>query len=95
MSKLITREMDITTADVFYFDRATMKVDFVKMQFGDKLDAKKCEREAQIALDGYKVVEVNNIQYSKKLYGITIKQFMDVALELDPVTRKPIIGGVK
>ena len=90
MAKYVTREMDVTVADVFYFDRASMEVKVTRKQFGSKLNEKACEKQAQIAMPDYKVVEVNIVGYNKKLYGVTISQFMECAVELDPATRKPL-----
>lgn len=90
MTKYVTREMDVTVADVFYFDRATMKVERVQMQFGGKLNEKAGEKQAQLEMPDYKVVEVNIVGYNKKLYGLTVSKFMECAVELDPTTRKPL-----
>ena len=62
------------------------------MQFGSKLNEKACEKQAQLAMPYYKVVEVNIVGYNKKLYGVTVSKFMECAVELDPATRKPLEG---
>ena len=90
MAKYVTREMDITMADVFYFDRAAMKVERSQMQFAGKLNEKDCEKQAQREMADYKVVEVSIVGYSKKLYGVIVGKFMECAVELDPATRKPL-----
>ena len=35
-------------------------------------------------------VSVTSLRTEKKLYGCTLDKFMSVAVELDPVTRKPL-----
>ena len=73
---------DADTAEVFNFD---FKVS------GNLPNEKHLKALAQkSAPNGAVVVSIVNVNTVKKVLGITEEQFLAVAVELDPKTRKPI-----
>lgn len=56
-----------------------------------KVDTKKVEKEVKKVLpDGIAFVSVKAINECNKLFGLDEAKFMELAIELDPKTRKPL-----
>lgn len=96
MAKMITRAVDGTKATVKVVSRATNEI-FTKevvlsKDFTD--DSKKLFKECVKALSNDEdlvIINVENVEKVHKLYGLDTAKFMELAIELDPETRKPIM----
>ena len=96
MAKMNTRAVDGTKATVKVVSRATNEI-FTKevvlsKDFTD--DSKKLFKECVKALSNDEdlvIINVENVEKVHKLYGLDTAKFMELAIELDPETRKPIM----
>lgn len=58
-----------------------------------KVDSKKIEKEVKKVLpDGIAFVSIKEVTECNKLFGVPEADFMAIAIELDPKTRKPLNG---
>lgn len=53
-------------------------------------DTAKVKKAVTKALNGEVLVKIESVEEFNKLYGVDTAQFMAIAMELDPVTRKPL-----
>lgn len=97
MSKMVTRTVIGTKATVKVIDLTTDAITTESVQLSKTFDAgaiDKVKRQAEKtikAIDPNKtVVAVLSFEKSETLYGVDEAVFMANAVELDPVTRKPI-----
>ena len=96
MAKMITRAVDGTKATVKVVSRSTNEI-FTKEVVLSKdftEDSKKLFKECVKALsndDDLVIINVENVEKVHKLYGLDTAKFMELAIELDPETRKPIM----
>lgn len=88
--KMVTRTIKVTKYEVTYFD---LEINEVR---GDVLEAigtpTDAEIEKQFNEDNptCKFIKLDNIVVTEKLYGITEKDFLQYAVELDSETRKEV-----
>lgn len=95
MAKMITRAVDGTKATVKVVSRSTNEI-FTKevvlsKDFTD--DSKKLFKECVKALSNDEdlvIINVENVEKVHKLFGLDVAKFMELAIELDPETRKPL-----
>lgn len=91
---MITRTIPTTNAVVMVvWNDDSNSIGHMPFTFGDKLDEKQVEKAVRRQLDDSKsafFVRVESVDHSEKLYGIEESAFLANAVELDPVTRKPI-----
>ena len=95
MAKMITRAVDGTKATVKVVSKATNEI-FTKEVVLSKDytdDSKKLFKECVKALSNDEdlvIINVENVEKVHKLFGLDVAQFMELAIELDPETRKPL-----
>lgn len=95
MAKMITRAVDGTKATVKVVSRSTNEI-FTKEVVLSKDytdDSKKLFKECVKALSNDEdlvIINVENVEKVHKLFGLDVAQFMELAIELDPETRKPL-----
>lgn len=95
MAKMITRAVDGTKATVKVVSRSTNEI-FTKEVVLSKDytdDSKKLFKECVKALandEDLVIINVENVEKVHKLFGLDVAQFMELAIELDPETRKPL-----
>lgn len=95
MAKMITRAVDGTKATVKVVSRSTNEI-FTKevvlsKDFTD--DSKKLFKECVKALSNDEdlvIINVENVEKVHKLFGLDVAKYMELAIELDPETRKPL-----
>ena len=89
--KMITRTIVTTNAEIMAFNLDTNEIITLNESYiGDLSDN---EIEKQFALDyanNAKFLKLINADKSSKLYGITEKDFLQYAVELDSETRKEV-----
>lgn len=92
---MITRAVDGTKATVKVVSKATNEI-FTKEVVLSKDytdDSKKLFKECVKALandEDLVIINVENVEKVHKLFGLDVAQFMELAIELDPETRKPL-----
>lgn len=95
MAKMITRAVDGTKATVKVVSRSTNEI-FTKEVVLSKDytdDSKKLFKECVKALSNDEdlvIINVENVEKVHKLFGLDVAQYMELAIELDPATRKPL-----
>ena len=95
MAKMITRAVDGTKATVKVVSRTTNEI-FTKDVFLSKDytdDTKKLFKECVKALaddEDIVIINVESVEKVHRLFGLDVAKFMELAIELDPTTRKPI-----
>ena len=95
MAKMITRAVDGTKATVKVVSKTTNEI-FTKevvlsKDFTD--DSKKLFKECVKALandEDLVIINVENVEKVHKLFGLDVAKYMELAIELDPETRKPL-----
>lgn len=93
MGKMITRAVDGTKATVKVVSKATDEVStmVVVLSKDYTADSKKAFKEVVKALagnDDLVVINIVSLEKVHKLFGLDVAQFMALATELDPTTRK-------
>lgn len=87
---LITRSKESLKLTVMVANTGTKAVETITKVI-PKVDEKKIQKEVEKVLpENLKFVAVESSEAVTKLYGLDETVFMDNAIELDPVTRKPI-----
>lgn len=95
MAKMITRAVDGTKATVKVVSRSTNEI-FTKEVVLSKDytdDSKKLFKECVKALasdEDLVIINVENVEKVHKLFGLDVAKYMELAIELDPETRKPL-----
>lgn len=96
MAKMITRAVDGTKATVKVVSRATNEIFTKEIVLSKDFtgDSKKLFKECVKALSNDEdlvIINVENVEKVHKLFGLDTAKFMELAIELDPETRKPIM----
>lgn len=92
---MITRAVDGTKATVKVVSKATNEI-FTKEVVLSKDytdDSKKLFKECVKALSNDEdlvIINVENVEKVHKLFGLDVAKYMELAIELDPETRKPL-----
>lgn len=87
---LITRSKASLEIKVMVANTDTKSVESVTKVIG-KVDEKKYQKELEKVLpSNLKFVAVEEVKEVTKLYGLEEAKFLSEAIELDPVTRKPL-----
>lgn len=87
---LITRSKESLELKVMVANTDTKTVESITKVI-PKVDEKKIQKEVEKTLpENLKFVAVESSTPVVKLYGLDEAQFMDMAIELDSVTRKPL-----
>ena len=90
-----TRTLDNTLATALIFDKNTAEAEnrtylvSGKYTVDDRKLAKRIQKLVE-ADDNLKFIQIVDATTKSALYGTTLEQFMQVAVELDPKTRQPL-----
>lgn len=94
MAKMITRTVVGTQLTAKVVNKETDEITNKTLILDTKLTAEDSAKALRLAsktvTDNEVVISVSDFAPVEKLYGVTIEDFMTVAKELDPATRKPI-----
>lgn len=90
--KMVTRTIETTRAFYTALEVETAQVIKSEIVFTGHYDTEKALLLAKRVLDSdtFKVVMITSVDYIEKLYGMPESDFIENAVELDPVTRKAI-----
>ena len=93
MGKMITRAVDGTKATVKVVSKTTDKVSTLPVVLSKDYteDTNKAFKEVVKALaenDDLVVIKIESLEKVHKLFGLDVAKFMELAVELDPTTRK-------
>lgn len=95
MAKMITRAVDGTKATVKVVSRSTDEISTREVVLSKDYtdDSKKLFKECAKALSNDEdlvIINVENVEKVHKLFGLDVATYMELAVELDPTTRKPL-----
>ena len=95
MAKMITRAVDGTKATVKVVSRSTNEIFTKEIVLSKDFtgDSKKLFKECVKALsndDDLVIINVENVEKVHKLFGLDVAKYMELAIELNPETRKPL-----
>lgn len=94
---MVTRTVIGTLATVKVVNQSTdaISVEKVKLNkaFTDVADTKLAKAVRKALSDDLVIIKIEAIEPMNKLYGLETAKFMEMAIELDPTTRKPIVGA--
>ena len=92
----ITRTVENTTVTALVFNKTTAEAEDITFTVAGRynIDDKKLAKlvEKMIVTPDLKFIEIVDAHFDNKCYGISINDFMEKAVELDPKTRQPIAG---
>ena len=87
--KMITRTIVTTNAEIMAFNLDTNEVITLNESYVGDLSDKDIEKQFSIEYDNSaKFLKIINAEKTTKLYGISEKDFLQYAVELDSETRK-------
>lgn len=93
--EMVTRTVIGTLATVKVVNQSTdaISVEKVKLNkaFTDVADTKLAKAVRKALSDDLVIIKIEAIEPMNKLYGLETAKFMQMAMELDPTTRKPLI----
>lgn len=91
--KMFTREITTTSVVCMVVNTEAAQVENksfnLSIETTDKEQALKALKKTA-ETDTMKIVTVISLEQTTKMYGCTVEQFLSVAKELDPETRKPL-----
>lgn len=92
---MVTRTVIGTLATVKVVNQSTdaISVEQVKLNkaFTDVADTKLAKAVRKALSDDLVIIKIEAIEPMNKLYGLETAKFMQMAIELDPATRKPLV----
>lgn len=89
--KMITRTIVTTNAEIMAFNLDTNEVITLTESYIGDLSDKDIEKQFSVDYDNSaKFLKIVNAEKTTKLYGITEKDFLEYAVELDSETRKEV-----
>ena len=92
----ITRTVENTKVTALVFNKTTAEAEDLIFTVAGRynIDDKKLAKlvEKMIVTPDHKFIEIVDAHSDNKCYGISINDFMEKAVELDPKTRHPIAG---
>ena len=91
---MVTRTLIGTEATVKVVNTATDEISTVNVKltaaYEDIKDTKLIKAIKKVISEDLVIIKVESLQPANKLYGLDVNKFMEMAVELDPTTRKPI-----
>ena len=95
MAKMITRAVDGTKATVKVVSKSTNEISTKEVVLSKDYtdDSKKLFKECVKALSNDEdlvIINVESVEKVHKLFGLDVAKYMELAIELDPETRKPL-----
>lgn len=94
--RMVTRSINVATYTAICMDMTDMSNILTGEQTftltGDVLETSKALKslQAKYQTDTFKIVAITDCNVVEKLYGIPEIEFLEMARELDPETRKPL-----
>ena len=90
-SKMVTRTIIITNAEIMCFNLDTNEVITLNESYIGDLSDKDIEKQFSIDYDNSaKFLKIVSAEKTTKLYGISEKDFLQYAVELDSETRREV-----
>lgn len=93
--EMVTRTVIGTLATVKVVDTVTDVISVEKVRlnkaFTDVTDSKLAKAVRKALDDELVIIKIEAIEPMNKLYGLDTSKFMEMAVELDPTTRKPLV----
>lgn len=94
---MVTRTLLGTKATVKVVDPATEQISktevLVNKAFHSTDDPKLMKAIKKVLADNLIVIKIESVEECNKLYGMDTSKFMELAMELDPETRKVLATG--
>ena len=92
MAKMVTRSVIGTEITAKVVNKNTDEVTTYTAVVSKSVDDEKAATKelAKVIPDELVIIKIESTSRVEKLYGVDQQQFMDMAVELDPVTRKPL-----
>lgn len=92
MAKMVTRSVIGTEITAKVVNKNTDDVTTYTAVVSKSVDDEKAATKelAKVIPEELVIIKIESMTRVEKLYGVDQQQFMDIAVELDPVTRKPI-----
>ncbi len=94
---MVTRTLLGTKATVKVVDPATEQITktevLVNKSFKNTEDPKLMKAIKKVLADNLIVIKIESVEECNKLYGMDTSKFMELAMELDPETRKVLATG--
>ena len=88
-----TRTVTKQYVTALVFDKTTAEASNITVTIAPPInDNKNLEKAVskKVETDNIKFIEIVDVDFDAKLYGITLDDFINCAVELDPTTRNPI-----
>lgn len=95
--EMVSRGIDGTKATIKTINTATDEITtrevVVSKDLTGEENAKKLNKAVVKTLaEGEVLIRIESVEVIHKLFGMELSQFLSLATELDPTTRKPIVG---
>ncbi len=92
MAKMVTRSVIGTEITAKVVNKNTDEVTAYTAVVSKSVDNEKAATKELVKVipEELVIIKIESMARVEKLYGVEQQQFMDMAVELDPVTRKPL-----
>lgn len=92
MAKMVTRSVIGTEITAKVVDKNTDEVTIYEAVVSKSVDDEKAATKELVKVipEELVIIKIVSMARVEKLYGVDQQQFMDIAVQLDPVTRKPL-----
>lgn len=92
MARMVTRSVIGTEITAKVVNKNTDEVTTYTTVVSKSVDEEKAATKELVKVipDELVIIKIESMTRVEKLYGVDQQQFMDIAVELDPVTRKPL-----
>lgn len=91
--RMVTRTVNVTIVEAICMDIQTVETSFKKLELtGETYDSASALKalKKEYETDTFKVVAVNGLETTERMYGMKEVDFIQYAMELDPETRKAL-----
>lgn len=88
--KMVTRTIKVTKYEVTYFDLEINEVRGDVLETVGTLSDKEIEKQFNAENPTCKFINLDNVEVTEKLYGLSEDLFLQYAVELDSQTRKEV-----
>ena len=89
--RMVTRTINVTIVEAICMDITTVETSFRKLELtGETYDTSTALKalKKEYETDTFKVVAVNGLETIERMFGMKETDFIRLAVELDPETRK-------
>ena len=93
MKAVVTRTVKATKANVTVYDKTALETkekDVILDRVYDEGSEKMTKVINKTLADNEVLININATSVVNSCYGVPVSEFMAIAVELDPVTRKPL-----